>query len=261
MCSNSAQSFEGLALIITADDFGIAGDVNLAILEALDRGHATHASVMANMPAFDDACARACEYGLAKRIGVHLVLTQGEPLTGAMRSCKRFCDGQGHFRYWRSADRALRLSRTERVRAVNELRAQILRCRSRGLPVAHLDSHHHVHNKLGIAGIVIDLARELNVPRVRLAHNSGRRIGLANRIYKSWVNARLRRAGLAGTRWFAGVTDYLVLKESGVSLARLRSFEVNVHPGVRDGLVIDLDEGRPLDELVRAIRNAGPGGL
>jgi predicted glycoside hydrolase/deacetylase ChbG (UPF0249 family) len=190
------------------------------------------------------------KHGLVDRVGVHLVLTQGPPLTTPIRSCERFCDEQGQFRYWRSADRALRLSRAEKSKVVSELRAQVLRCRGRELPVAHLDSHHHVHNKLGIAGIVIDLARELNVPRVRVAHNCGPHIGRANRIYKNWINARLRHAGLAGTRWFGSANDYLSLTVSGVPPTCLESFEVNTHPGLREGLVIDLDDGRPLDELL-----------
>jgi predicted glycoside hydrolase/deacetylase ChbG (UPF0249 family) len=250
MSSNSVQSFEGFSLIITADDFGISDDVNTAIVEALDCGYVTHASLMANMPAFEHACDLAREHGLVERVGVHLVLTQGDPLTTPIRSCGRFCDEQGQFRYWRSGDRALRLSRAESANVLGEVRAQVLRCRGCGLRAGHLDSHHHVHNKLGIAGIVIDLARELRVPRVRLAHNCGRHIGLANRIYKDWINARLRNAGLAGTRWFGSPSDYLRLQASGVPARRLESFEVNTHPGFRDGVVVDLQDGRPLEEFL-----------
>lgn len=234
------------SLIITADDYGLSDDVNTAIVVALERGFATHASVMANMPSFEGACDLARERGLQDRLGVHLVMTEGEPLTGPIRSCLRFCDTHGRFRYWRGDDHVFRLSRAERDAVAFELRTQIVRCRERGIHVTHLDSHHHVHNKYAIGAVVIALAREFEVPRVRVAHNCGRRLRFANRTYKGMFNLRLRRAGLAHTRWFGSAEDYRGLRKVG-----RESFEVNIHPGLRDGRLIDLHcPERPLDQLL-----------
>lgn len=238
-------------LIITADDYGLSDDVNLAITEALVRRLVTHASLMANMPAFEAACTLASEHGLLDRLGVHLVLTEGEPLTATIRSCARFCDADGRFTYWRSHDRALRLSRPERTAVTKELRAQILRCLERGVEITHLDSHHHVHNKFAIGGIVIALASEFGVPRVRLAHNCGPRIGTANRVYKGVINMRLRRAGLAQTRRFGSPADYLRLVAAGASTLTSEGFEINTHPAMRNGALVDLGRAlRPLDHLL-----------
>jgi predicted glycoside hydrolase/deacetylase ChbG (UPF0249 family) len=243
-------------VIITADDFGLSEEGNVAILHAFDREVITHTSIMANMPSFESGCDLAREHGLVGTLGAHLVLTDGKPLTEAIRSRRRFCDHQGRFRYWRDRDRVFQLRGVEREAVARELRAQIVRCREQGLPVSHIDSHHNVHAKRAIAAIVIELARELQVPRVRLAHNCGPRIGHANRTYKAWINRRLRTAGLAGTRWYGSVEDYVYMKASGVDPARLQSFEVNMHPVLRDGILVDLAHPEtPLEKLVAGLRS------
>lgn len=238
-------------MIVTADDFGLSDDVNSAIVEAFARSLITHTSVMANMPGFEGACALAQERGLVDRIGVHLVLTEGEPLTGPIGECERFCDESGRFRYWRRDDHLLRLSGSEGRAVSRELREQVVRCRERGFPIAHLDSHHHVHTKHALGPIVIELAQEFAVPRVRLAHNAGARMGAANRLYKIWYNRRLRRAGLAGTRWLGGAEDYLRMKRAGTAADELDDFEVVTHPVWRDGRLVDpVAPGRPFEDLL-----------
>ena len=42
--------------IITADDFGVSSVVNRAIEDCLRKGLCSHASLMANMPGFEEAC-------------------------------------------------------------------------------------------------------------------------------------------------------------------------------------------------------------
>jgi predicted glycoside hydrolase/deacetylase ChbG (UPF0249 family) len=242
-------------LIVVADDFGFSDDVNAAILEAFDRGLITHASIMANGAAFGEACRLFSERGLAGRIGVHLNLTEGDPLTEPIRACSRFCDERGHLRNWRRADRGFHLSRAERRAVAAELREQVLACRRHGIDITHLDSHKHVHNKRAIAQIVVSLARELRVPRVRLAHNCGSHVGLMNRAYKEWlVNRSIRRAGLAGTRWYGSLQDYWELRCAELPRAGDDSFELNAHPVFRNGVLVDLeDPERPLETPLTTI--------
>jgi len=236
-------------MIVVADDFGLEEEINAAIVEAFERGLITHTSMLANTPGFEAACELAQERGLTGRIGVHLNLTEARPLTEAIRSVSRFCDENGQFRNWRRESRAFRLPRPERDAVATEVRAQVLRCREGGIDVTHIDSHKHVHNKPAIGRIVASVASELGVPRVRLAHNCGARVGPANRLYKDlFVNRRLRRAGLAGTRWYGSFDDYRRLRDSGVAPERLDSFEANLHPVFRDGVLADLDHpDRPLE--------------
>jgi predicted glycoside hydrolase/deacetylase ChbG (UPF0249 family) len=228
-------------VIITADDFGASAATNAAIAEAFQQGLVTTASVMANMPGFEEACELAHLHGLRNQLGVHLVLTEGVPLTQPIRSCRRFCDGEGDFRPWRHRDRVLRLVGAERQAVIGELRAQIELCRERRLTVAHLDSHHHVHNKPGIAGVVIALARDARVARVRIARNCGPGRGIANRAAKAWINARVVRAGLAGTRWLGAPSDLKHLSAKWSSRTSLTSFELVTHPLFREGRLVDAE--------------------
>lgn len=233
-------------MIVVADDLGAGNGVDDAILRALGDGVVDAASVLVNGAGFADAASEASRF--PGRIGVHLVLTEGEPVTDAMRRLPRFCDGGGRYRPWRGGERAFRLARQERAVLAAELRAQVRRARDAGLAVAHLDSHHHVHTEPGIAPVVIALARELGVPRVRIARNCGSGMGTANRAWKAILNTRLRRAGLAGTRWFGGVDDYRELQSRR---GDVESFELMVHPVCADGQVVDSDHPEaPLARLL-----------
>jgi predicted glycoside hydrolase/deacetylase ChbG (UPF0249 family) len=242
-------------VIVVADDLGADAVRNDAIVAALEAGLVDAASVIVNGLGFDEAAGVAHRFD--RHVGVHLVLTEGVPLTAEIRKLARFCDRDGVFRLWRGGERAFRLGADERAAVAVELRAQVERARAFGLRVTHLDSHHHVHTEPAIAGIVIRLAHELDVPRVRLARNCGAGLGPANRAWKAVFNTRVRRAGLAGTRWFGNVDDCVVLRarrpgETGV--------EVMVHP-VRDagGRVVD-DERRDLSLAERLAPLRRPAG-
>src|SRR3954469_11401018 len=99
-------------MIINADDFGYSSSVNRAILQAFDEGLVSSATLMSNMPGFEEACVFAHERNLLAYVGGHLVLSEGQPLTERMRRCRRFCDLSGHFS--REGRRAFWLSTSER---------------------------------------------------------------------------------------------------------------------------------------------------
>ena len=84
-----------LQIVINADDLGRSDDVNKAILDAFHRGLITSASIMANMPGFENAVNAIKASGIEDRIGVHLNLTQGAPLNGPIRLHARFCSPSG----------------------------------------------------------------------------------------------------------------------------------------------------------------------
>ena len=237
-------------MIVTADDFGLSVDVNHAVAEAFARGVVTQTSAMANMPAFDAACQLARERGFESRVGVHLVLTSGEPLTDAMRGCGRFCEG-GVFKAWHRSDSALWLTPSERAAVRGEWAAQIDRCLAGGIAPAHLDSHQHVHTKRALGPIVRGLAASYGVSRVRLAHNCGPRADRVRGARRALFNFRLRRAGLAASRWLGGFDDAARLRASG---AALDQFELVTHPVLRDGMVVDASRTDvPFEQLVRGL--------
>ncbi len=84
-------------IIINADDFGFCQSVNKAIVEAHTTGVLTSATIMANMPAVDEAI------GIAKKnptlgVGVHLNVTQGMPLSNDS-AVKCITSQTGNFKY------------------------------------------------------------------------------------------------------------------------------------------------------------------
>lgn len=66
-------------LVITADDFGAASEVNDAVEAAHGNGVLTAASLMVAAPATADAVARAKRIP-SLRVGLHLVLVEGRPV-------------------------------------------------------------------------------------------------------------------------------------------------------------------------------------
>ena len=52
---------------------------------------------MVNMPYADEAVARAKNAGYGDKVGLHLNLTEGEPLTDSIKKYKSICDEFGSF--------------------------------------------------------------------------------------------------------------------------------------------------------------------
>jgi chitin disaccharide deacetylase len=191
-------------IIVNADDFGMSAEANRAIIEAFEENLISSTTLMTNMPGFVEACELAHRHRLSGKIGVHLNLTSGYPLSNPIRQCSRFCDVSGmflrrHTRFW--------LSKEERLALETEIEAQVKACLDRGLYPTHLDSHHHVHTEWAIGASVITVARLYGIKAVRLSRNCGPGIDLVRRLYKWAYNTRLRRHGLAKTQYFGSAAD------------------------------------------------------
>jgi predicted glycoside hydrolase/deacetylase ChbG (UPF0249 family) len=149
---------------------------------------------MANMPAFEAACAMARHASLQGRVGLHFNLTYGRPLSASILRSRTFCDGHGVFDL--SLPRhSLWLSREDRDAVREELQAQWQRCVEHGVRPSHIDSHQHVHNIWPIGEIVARFAAQQGVP-IRLARNLGQNLSLPKRVFKGLLNWRLQ--SLAG---------------------------------------------------------------
>jgi len=85
-------------IVVNADDFGASRQTNEAILQAFEKGLISSATIMANMPAFEEACQLVHQHHLQRRIGLHLNLTSGKPLTAGIADYPRFCDAGGCWR-------------------------------------------------------------------------------------------------------------------------------------------------------------------
>jgi predicted glycoside hydrolase/deacetylase ChbG (UPF0249 family) len=239
------------AVVINADDLGKSVAVNQAIVACLDGGLSTSATIMANMPAFAEACATIHEHGLADRIGVHLNLTEGFPLTEPIRAYPRLCRPSGELGVSKAP--VWRLAHDEASAIETELGAQIDAVLAAGIAPSHFDSHHHVHTQWPIGTIVIRLAGRYRVSAVRLTRNCGSVPRLPTRMYKWAFNLRLARAGVAPARYFGSAVDAATLDRFDGPV------EVMVHPSLEvDGRIVDVTPGaQSLEDVAAHWRSVG----
>jgi hopanoid biosynthesis associated protein HpnK len=155
-------------VIINADDFGFSEGVNKAIARAHTDGVVTSTTIMANMPAADQAVKIARK--LPKLgVGVHLNLTEGRPLSN-QADLRPLLDSSGNFSgsIVRLALFALAGPNGRRAIAA-ELSAQIQWLIDKGITPTHLDSHKHIHTLPHIFSMVCELARRFKIPAIRFA--------------------------------------------------------------------------------------------
>ncbi|MHB8532857.1 MAG: ChbG/HpnK family deacetylase [Solirubrobacteraceae bacterium] len=242
-------------MIITADDFGLDAATNRAIVRAFADGLVSNASVLVNLPGFEEACELARQHGFQHRVGLHFNVTEGAPLTDAIRRVSRFCL-DGLFVPSERFSRCRPLSAAEKAALAAELEAQIAAARAQGLSLTHVDSHNDVHAEPAIAPLVVAVARTTGIPRVRPARNCGARQGVLRWVEHRGFNAWLNRQGFRHVRYFGTVDDVLWLA-GRQRLAQRPSVEVMTHPrpGPQD-TVIDAPFGQSLASRVDRMRAA-----
>lgn len=193
-------------LVINADDLGLSAAIDAAIRRAMDAGLVTSASLLAVGPTADAALTWAA--GTGRTFGVHLSLTEGDPLTlpGSFSEADfpRLRDG---------------LFDAQAITA--EWVAQVARVRAAGVVVDHLDTHQHLHHLPALFPVFVAVAHAVGVRRVRSMASTGSRL----QPLRAWRFRRaLRAAGLVTTDGFSSAAAY-------TPSARWRTVELMVHPG------------------------------
>ena len=188
-------------LIITADDLGRDTACTSAIVASLSSGSITSASIMANGECFAEACALVRSQRLEGRIGVHLALDEGPPLS---REMQRFASADGELCVSR---RLSPLSRELAAAIVAECSAQIDRVISAGITPTHLDSHRHIHTVFPIGRLVVKLALRYKIPYVRPARNLTTERSSLRRTYK-WLFNRYVSAHVLTAQYFGDIVDF-----------------------------------------------------
>lgn len=127
-------------LIVNADDFGMSEGTTLGILLAHQHGIVTSTTCMMNMPYAKYALDEAKKYPNLG-VGVHLVLTVGQPL---LKNAKSYTNQNGDF--IRPCDYPDGNPHADENELYNEWKAQIEKfIEITGHKPTHIDSHHHVH--------------------------------------------------------------------------------------------------------------------
>ena len=156
-------------LIVTADDFGLADEVNEAVETAHQHGILSAASLMVAGAAAQDAIARARRLPRL-RVGLHIVLVEGAPVLPAER-VPDLVDASGHFRTdMARLGLAIATRQAARLQVRAEIEAQFEAFRASGLALDHVNAHKHFHLHPMIAADIIAIGtrygmRGLRVPR------------------------------------------------------------------------------------------------
>jgi hopanoid biosynthesis associated protein HpnK len=209
-------------LIVTADDFGAAVEVNEAVEEAARKGVLRAASLMVAAPGRADAVRRA-KRTPALRVGLHLVLVEGRPLLPPA-TLPDLVTAEGLFRT-DMARMGADIFFKPRVRRqlAREIEAQFDTYATTGLPLDHVNTHKHYHLHPTIASVILQIGRAYGMrasrapiePRAVLAAVDPAAAPPPAYVTEPWarmVRARYRRAGVMmadqvfGLAWSGAMT-------------------------------------------------------
>ncbi len=199
-----------MTVIVNADDFGKSESVNRAITECFAKGMIQRTTIMVNMPAADEAVAIAKEQGFAGRVGIHLNLTEGLPLTLDIRSNPLLCDEKGNFHagFQRTTKYRLYMDELTIGQIQKELDAQLEKYGAYGFTLWHVDSHHHVHTNYPVLRALKPLAKKYGFSSIRLGRNLFRGGNPMMKLYKILYNRALRKLCRETTDYFGSYKDF-----------------------------------------------------
>ena len=209
-------------LIVTADDFGAAREVNEAVEAAHRGGVLTAASLMVAARAAPDAIARARRLpGL--RVGLHLVLVDGRPVLPAA-ALPHLTNGEGRFPANPAAlGWGVAMSRAARRELAAEITAQFAAFSDSGLTLDHCNAHQHFHLHPLVGALIAAIGPRFGLRAVRVplepaavlrkvARPTFSPVTALTRPFALLLRRRLAAAGLAapdsvfGLRWSGQMT-------------------------------------------------------
>lgn len=228
-----------IAVVVTADDFGLCGAVDDAICLLHDCGVVGRTSWLVNTPYFASSV-QSLRSRPALEVALHLNLTDGRPVL-APHDVPTLVDSDGCFRGGRHYGiiAGIVTGRVSRRDILNEWRAQIAKARSAGVPLHELNSHGHLHLLPHLHGIVRQLRREFDIPGVRLVHSFEWPRGVILHLCSRLLRRALRRDGVDAVwpdRTFG-------LRSPGAVDRRIRLHDLAMHRGSRVELIVHPSRG------------------
>ncbi|KHT65183.1 hypothetical protein RJ45_02535 [Photobacterium gaetbulicola] len=153
-------------VIFNADDFGLTRGVNLGIAEACYNGVVRSTTMMVGMAAEQHAVQIAAENPLLA-VGLHLRFTAGAPLTAPSSLVGRDGSFLSKEEFWLRQD-------FNEQQVADEVAAQLECFLATGLPLSHVDSHHHTHTHPKLLPVIEDVVGSYQVPLRASSSFSGR---------------------------------------------------------------------------------------
>lgn len=234
------MSLPAIRIIVNADDFGHDAATNQRIIDCFERRLISSATVMANMPGFDEVSRWYRAQQNKPSLGIHLNLDEGKPASDAFRTAY-----PGSDLFYPGG--VLSCDRRYLQVIKQELRAQIDKVLSSGICPTHFDSHHHLHTHWPVARIVVSLAKEYGIKHVRRAGNVLFPSTWPKQLYRFLLNQFLFQRKLEGKVRLFSYLDRFMAAKPGIGNEII---ELMVHPGVDADYAILLS-----DEYANFIKN------
>jgi len=235
-------------LIVNADDFGLTTSVNNGIIKAFSEGIVTTTSLMANGIAFDDAVLLAKKYPLLD-VGIHIVLIEEKSVL-PKEEIPSLVDNDSKFPTdYKDFFKKLLFKKISLNDIELEIKAQIEKILTSHIKISHIDSHQHIHMYPSILQIVIKVAKEYNIYKIRVPYERWRRKARMN-IFHNILSLLSKRNKIIVTNEGLKTPDFFY--GARVSGSLTKSFLTNIlnnlpdgiseimsHPGNEDSILID----------------------
>ena len=220
------------SIIINADDCGVSTAVDAEIERFIQLGKITSTTVMANMEDLDGAKRLYNTYKDIISFGVHVNLTDGEPLTRSQALLD--------YGYYKEEDGKVvlngypfinkRIPKRLHKEIINECVAQINKVRDYGINISHIDSHHLMLTSQSMIGMTPTVLKLASVKKMRRARNYIEKKTLSFYIRQAWfAYMKMQVKGLQSTDWFEMFTCFYNLSIKGFH--RDGCIELMTHPG------------------------------
>ncbi len=254
-------------VIINADDFGMNPHVNTQIENALKDDVITSTTILANTCTPDTVVRVVDELRKTKSFGAHLNLTQGKCLTESAAFHKvGLVDDDNNFT---STPRQVVWTTELLLDVYNEWKTQIRVIKALGIPISHIDGHHHIHNDSVFQPLLFQICHEEGINKIRhifFRPVSWRILSIVNRTKGKIINSstdnqttntaqlstsndsthvnhlsvlynqmqwkrRVKQAGIKTTDYFGSYKSYYQFYENGMRLWKNDVVELMCHPG------------------------------
>ena len=211
---------------INADDFGLSDNVNKAVVECFQKKYISTTTIIMNMENTDRAVNFSREFDFVDKVGLHLNILEGYPLSDAIKKCQIFCNEEGMFNdtIWHNSMKMFFLSYEEKKALRKEMEMQIDKYFSYGFE-GHLDSHKHTHTIWSIFQELNKLLQKNKFKTIRLSENVNKNINLKKKTYKTVYNQVLKYKFNISTNYF---TSFDIAQDVG--LPKNGVVELMCHP-------------------------------
>lgn len=231
-----------MKLVVNADDLGMDKNKNMAVIQSLTEHYCTQASIVVNCgDATQEAVRMIKNNDLGDKIGLHINLTVGEPLTNDIKACKLYCkDGKFVYDPWLiSMKKLIKVLWPRNIKAIRtELEAQIKAYLDYGFELRHIDSHNWIHLLLPVWLALKPLIKKYNIKTIRgirpgMMQKRRWKFSLYYRIFnKVFLSSQEIRLPYASNIYEFTAIDYKLYENC-------KCTEVFTHPILLDGELID----------------------